>query len=147
MGRGDFTFADDTTIVICAPTLEHLRKAAARNVGNLRRILRLLPLVLDGRRTKNLLCHPDLLTEGMYRISPAWGLPNAEEGVGKQRREAAVLVDKVVGFDPHRPGPEAGGEFWEGFPYPVSTTMRPLGVALDPYLTSDAHYANIAAKA
>ena len=144
---GDFIFADDITMVITAPTLDLLRKAAKRNVEYLRRILATLSLVLSNSKTKNLVFHPDLFPVGIFRRSPTWRFPSTKKRQETQHRMAATLLREVLEFDPQRPMPDAGKNFWEGFPFPMTATMRVLGVTLDPYLTLDAHYEGIIAKA
>ena len=143
----DFIYADDVTILISSATLEGLRAAAARNVEYLRQVLQELSLELNDTKTKNLILHPRLLPAGIYRRSPATTYPSTKARVEAQHREVAKLLRETLDYDPRTPPTTQECNFWDGFPFPVTPTIRILGVAIDMFFAMDDHYRDLVAKA
>ena len=143
----DFIYAADITMLISAPTLNGLRRAAARNVEYLRVALKKLSLKLNEKKTKNLVFHPLLLPNGIYRRTTAYRFPNTEKRMETQNRALAGLLKEILDFDPYQDIPTIEDNFWDGFPFPVTPTLRILGVAIDMFFSLDEHFRDPVAKA
>ena len=145
--HGDYIYADDITMVISAKTLEELRSEAAKNIRALRLILSELSLELSDEKTRNLVFHPNLLPNGIHRRMPDLKYPNTKQRTEQQLRAVAAMLIETLDFDPYLPRQEEELNFWEGFPFPVTQTMRILGVTIDPFFALDEHYKDIVTKA
>ena len=129
---GDFIFADDVTMVITSSSIEALGRAAARNVEYLRQILQELSLVLSESKSRNLIFHPNLLPNGIFRRTPAWRFPNSKNRLMLQRRDAAKLLHTNLDFDPRLPQAGSRTELLGGIPISHDSHNEDTGDNLRP---------------
>ena len=123
----DDSFAEDTTLVICAPADEELRVATVGNVGCLGALLAGVSLILCADKSRKIVLRPHLLPEGIYRWTAAQTFPDTKKRVMTQLRAVAAGQSEIVEFDPGQETPELVRNVSGDSPFPDASTMRISG--------------------
>ena len=143
----EILFADDLTLLISADTQEELREAAVLYVNSLKNALRKMALTLNDSKCKNIIFNPTVLRGGIYRRSTDGIKLSTRERLARQWRAAAPFSSEVMDFDPQQGGEPDGDPLGAPYPFPLSDSLRVLGVTIDEYFALDEHFQSVLAKA
>ena len=137
------------TTIILAPPLTDLRPMTWGNVEDARRGMGLRTLNIQDAKTHNILFHPDVLPIGIYRRAPLLSNFSTKTRQRIQFAREARAREAIVEFDPATTDPLPIGSLQDtqGFPDPLPSEARILGITFDPRVTLDAHFRALLAKA
>ena len=144
----DLFFADDMTIMITAPSLPDLCSLAHFSDESVHNTMSLGSLRIQRQKTQNVLLDPRIINDGLFRRTDNTAPQPTTTRVRDQYcREARWTVD-TTDFDPDQetpPEPRPRG-LDRAFPYPLSSTMKVLGITIDRHFTFDSHHSALLAK-
>ena len=143
----DLVYADDFTTLITSSDLHLLKKFFTQNIHNLERVIGLKHLILSMPKTHNILLEPHLVPRGTYRRGPPHTTMATKTRLRLQRTHEARFDISILEYNPlGPPGFEALSQAagpTRGFPYPLSDTVRILGILLDSHQALDDHFASL----
>ena len=104
-------------------------------------------LQLSIPKCQNIVFNPKLLPLGIFRRTNKVRFPSTIKRLRKQRTEEAKFLREPVEFDPS--GDLVENENVEEFkyPFPITETIKILGVKVDSQFTLDEHFKSILTKA
>ena len=145
----DSIYADDITTVITSPDLDKLREYANKNEGNVKSVMNVKTLKIQDPKTHNMLWEAKDLPEGIYRRKPPISIRTTKTRLKEQYQKSAEHCKSLIDFDPetHPPLPTRANLAADGFPYPLSDSVKILGLTLDEYFALDEHMKILSAKA
>ena len=143
----DVVFADDITTLITAGTQEDLQIAARFNAEALHEVLKEMLLQLNAQKCQNIVFNPMLLPMGIFRRSGRIRFPTTTRRLRNQRKAEAAFLPEPIDFDPQENANVANAQESNGFPFPITDTVKVLGVTIDSQFTLDEHFKNMCTKA
>ena len=144
----DLFFADDMTIMIESPFLSELCSLAHFSDESVHDVMAQGSLQIQRRKTQNILLDPRIIREGIYRRTDSTLPQPTHTRLRDQYCLEARWTAGAIDFDPAQETPEEPRPIGldRAFPYPLSPTLKVLGIIIDRHFTFDSHCTALFAK-